>query len=170
LGNEPGFWADKTVLVTGGGGFLGQHVAKKLKAVGCENVVAPSKDEYDLRERQQIVRLLKDTEPDLVIHLAAVVGGIGANRLHPGEYFYDNAIMGIELLEYARGLNVRKFVCLGTICAYQSSPYCRFAKQTCVMAIQRRPTQPTDWQRKCCWSRRRRTGRNTDSIVFICCP
>jgi GDP-L-fucose synthase len=118
LGNEIGFWRGKTVLVTGGGGFLGQHVVAKLNAAGCEKVVAPSKSEYDLREREQIVRLLKSAKPDLVIHLAASVGGIGANRSHPGEFFYDNAIMGIELIEQARRLNVRKFVCLGTICAY----------------------------------------------------
>ena len=115
---EIGFWTDKTVLVTGGGGFLGQQVLAKLDAAGCKKVIAPRKREYDLRERSQIVRLLKRAEPDLIIHLAAVVGGIGANRLHPGEFFYDNAIMGIELIEYARRLNVRKFVCLGTICSY----------------------------------------------------
>ena len=115
---EIGFWTDKTVLVTGGGGFLGQQVLVKLDAAGCKKVIAPRKNEYDLRERSQIVRLLKRAEPDLIIHLAAVVGGIGANRLHPGEFFYDNAIMGIELVEYARRLNVRKFVCLGTICSY----------------------------------------------------
>lgn len=112
------FWADKTVLVTGGGGFLGQHVLSKLRGAGCKRVIAPGKREYDLREREQIVRLLKSAEPDMVIHLAASVGGIGANRLHPGEFFYDNAIMGIELIEYARRLNVRKFVCLGTVCSY----------------------------------------------------
>ena len=115
---EIGFWTNKTVLVTGGGGFLGQQVLRKLKTAGCDKVLAPRKREYDLREREHIVRLLKHAQPDLVIHLAAVVGGIGANRLHPGEFFYDNAIMGIELIEYARRLNVRKFVCLGTICSY----------------------------------------------------
>ena len=115
---EIGFWTDKTVLVTGGGGFLGQQVLAKLDAAGCKKVIAPRKREYDLREKTEIVRLLKSTAPDLIIHLAAVVGGIGANRLHPGEFFYDNAIMGIELIEYARRLNVRKFVCLGTICSY----------------------------------------------------
>jgi GDP-L-fucose synthase len=118
LDNEIGFWTDKTVLVTGGGGFLGQHVLAKLRTAGCEKVIAPRKRECDLREREQVARLLKDAEPDLIIHLAAVVGGIGANRLHPGEFFYDNAIMGIELIECARRLNIRKFVCLGTICAY----------------------------------------------------
>ena len=118
MGNEIGFWGDKKVLVTGGGGFLGQHVLAKLRAAGCEKVIAPRKREYDLREREQLVRLLKSAEPDLVIHLAASVGGIGANQSHPGEFFYDNAIMGIELIEYARRLKVRKFVCLGTICAY----------------------------------------------------
>jgi GDP-L-fucose synthase len=118
LDNEIGFWTDKTVLVTGGGGFLGQHVIAKLKAADCENVIAPRKRECDLRDREQIARLLRNAEPDLIIHLAAVVGGIGANRLHPGAFFYDNAIMGIELIECARRLNVRKFVCLGTVCAY----------------------------------------------------
>lgn len=104
--------------MTGGGGFLGQQVLRKLKNAGCEKVLAPRKREYDLREREQIVRLLKHAQPDLIIHLAAVVGGIGANRLHPGEFFYDNAIMGIELIEYARRLNVGKLVCLGTVCSY----------------------------------------------------
>ena len=118
MGDKTDFWAGKTVLVTGGGGFLGQHVLAKLRSAGCEKVIAPRKREYDLREREQIVRLLKQAQPDLILHLAAVVGGIGANRLHPGEFFYDNAIMGIELLEAARRLDVRKFVCLGTICAY----------------------------------------------------
>jgi GDP-L-fucose synthase len=118
LPEEIGFWTDKTVLVTGGGGFLGQQVLAKLDGAGCKKIIAPRKREYDLRERSQIVRLLKSASPDLIIHLAAVVGGIGANRLHPGEFFYDNAIMGIELIEYARRLNVRKFVCLGTICSY----------------------------------------------------
>jgi GDP-L-fucose synthase len=118
LGNEIGFWRGKTVLVTGGGGFLGQHVVAKVNAAGCEKAIAPSKSEYDLREREQIVRLFKSAKPDLVIHLAASVGGIGANRSHPGEFFYDNAIMGIELIEQARRLNTGKFVCLGTICAY----------------------------------------------------
>jgi GDP-L-fucose synthase len=102
----------------GSGGFLGQEVLRKLKTAGCDKVLAPRKREYDLREKEQIVRLLEHAQPDLVIHLAAVVGGIGANRLHPGEFFYDNAIMGIELIEYARRLNVRKFVCLGTVCSY----------------------------------------------------
>jgi GDP-L-fucose synthase len=118
LPEEIGFWTDKTVVVTGGSGFLGHEVLAKLDAAGCKKVIAPRKREYDLRERSQIVRLLDSAAPDLIIHLAAVVGGIGANRLHPGEFFYDNAIMGIELIECARHLNVRKFVCLGTICAY----------------------------------------------------
>jgi GDP-L-fucose synthase len=118
LGKEIAFWTDKTVLVTGGGGFLGQHLLAKLKTAACGKVIAPSKSEYDLREREQIIRLLEHTKPDLIIHLAASVGGIGANRVHPGEFFYDNAVMGIELLEQARRLNVPKVVTLGTICSY----------------------------------------------------
>jgi GDP-L-fucose synthase len=97
LPEKIGLWTNKTVLVTGGRGFLGQQVLRKLKTAGCEKVLAPRKREYNLREREQIVRLLKDARPDLIIHLAAVVGGIGANRLHPGEFFYDNAIWGLNL-------------------------------------------------------------------------
>jgi GDP-L-fucose synthase len=118
LPSPPGFWTDRTVLVTGGSGFLGRHVIGRLRSSGCKQIIAPRKREYDLRERSQIVRLLQDSPPDMIIHLAAVVGGIGANRLHPGEFFYDNAIMGIELIEQARRLGVSKFVCLGTVCAY----------------------------------------------------
>jgi GDP-L-fucose synthase len=118
LGKEMSFWENKTVLVTGGSGFLGRQVLAKLRVYGCSKIIFPGKSEYDLRERDHIVRLLETSRPDLIIHLAAVVGGIGANRSHPGQFFYDNAIMGTQLIEYARRLNVPKFVCLGTVCAY----------------------------------------------------
>jgi GDP-L-fucose synthase len=112
------FWRDKAVLVTGGRGFLGQHLLKRLRAINVGEIIAPAKDEYDLRERDQIVKLLETFRPDLIIHLAAVVGGIGANRAHPGEFFYENAVMGLQLIEYARRLNIGKFLCLGSICSY----------------------------------------------------
>ncbi|MCZ6674790.1 MAG: GDP-L-fucose synthase, partial [Verrucomicrobia bacterium] len=91
---------------------------EKLSERGCKDVIVPRSKEYDLREREAIVRLYKEVEPHIVIHLAAVVGGIGANRANPGRFFYDNAIMGLQLMEYARQVRVEKFVAVGTICAY----------------------------------------------------
>jgi len=112
------FWEDKCVVVTGGAGFLGSYVVRKLKERGCKNIFVPKIEEYDLRDRDAIIRMYKDSKPEIMIHLAAVVGGIGANRENPGKFFYDNAIMGIQLIEYARQFGVKKFVCIGTICAY----------------------------------------------------
>jgi len=112
------FWRQQSVLVTGGAGFLGSYVVARLRQRGCQQVFVPRRQEYDLREKEAIVRLLHTTRPNMVIHLAAVVGGIGANRMHPGQFFYDNAIMGIQLIEEARRFGVEKFVCVGTICAY----------------------------------------------------
>ena len=112
------FWADRTVLVTGGAGFLGIHVVTKIQAQGCRAVIVPRSREFDLREKAAIIALFEHARPDLVIHLAAVVGGIGANRRHPGQFFYDNAIMGLQLIEQARLCGVEKFVVMGTVCAY----------------------------------------------------
>jgi GDP-L-fucose synthase len=112
------FWMDQRVVVTGGAGFLGSHVVESLRQRGCQQVTAPRSKEYDLRDRSAIQKLFKDAQPTMVIHLAAVVGGIGANREHPGKFFYENAIMGIELIEQARVFNLPKLVVLGTICAY----------------------------------------------------
>jgi GDP-L-fucose synthase len=111
-------WSTQRVVVTGGAGFLGSFVVNKLRARGCPNVFVPRAREFDLREREAISRLYAEARPHLVIHLAAVVGGIGANRDHPGRFFYDNAIMGIQLMEAARQCGVHKFVAMGTICAY----------------------------------------------------
>ncbi len=111
-------WKDRRVVVTGGAGFLGFFVVQKLHERGCRNVIVPRSKDYDLRDRDAIMRLYKKAQPHLVIHLAAVVGGIGANRANPGRFFYDNAIMGVQLMEYARQFGVEKFVAIGTICAY----------------------------------------------------
>ena len=112
------FWGGKRVTVTGGRGFLGKHLIRKLKERGCKNIMVADLPEYDLRDKESILKMYEEQKPDIVIHLAAVVGGIGANRENPGKFFYDNAIMGIQLIEYARQKNLKKFVCLGTICAY----------------------------------------------------
>jgi GDP-L-fucose synthase len=112
------FWSDKSALVTGGAGFLGSFVVEKLKERGCKEIFVPRSSEYDLRDRDAVIRLYRQTRPRLVIHLAAVVGGIGANRQNPGKFFYDNAMMGLELMDYARQFAVEKFVAVGTICAY----------------------------------------------------
>lgn len=111
-------WADKRVVVTGGAAFLGSFVVEKIRERGCHNVIVPRSREYDLRDPEAIMRLYTEAQPHIVIHLAAVVGGIGANRMYPGQFFYDNAIMGIQLMEYARQFGVEKFVAVGTICAY----------------------------------------------------
>lgn len=112
------FWADKCVVVTGGSGFLGSFVVEKLTERGAGRVVVPRKREYDLREKEAIQQLLSDSRPDLVIHLAATVGGIGANRAHPAEYFYENLMMGTQLLHESWRAGVGKFVAIGTVCAY----------------------------------------------------
>ncbi|HNR65016.1 MAG TPA: NAD-dependent epimerase/dehydratase family protein, partial [Atribacterota bacterium] len=112
------FWDDKRVIVTGGAGFLGSYVVEKLKARGCRNIFIPRAEEYDLTKEQNVLRLYQGFSADIVIHLAAVVGGIGANRENPGKYFYDNLVMGAMLMEYARQFEVDKFVAIGTICSY----------------------------------------------------
>jgi GDP-L-fucose synthase len=109
---------DKRILVTGGGGFLGQHVVRRLRGSGCENVVVPRRKEYDLTHEEAVVRVYQDAEPDVVIHLAAAVGGIGANRKNPGLFLYENLTMGTFLMEHARRFGVAKFVGIGTVCSY----------------------------------------------------
>ena len=114
----PSFWRGKRVVVTGGSGFLGSHIVERLRAAGCENVFVPRRARYDLTEQEAVRRLLADASPDMVIHLAAEVGGIGANRRNPGRFFYANAAMGIHLIEESRRVGIEKFVQVGTICAY----------------------------------------------------
>ncbi|MEO8377709.1 MAG: GDP-L-fucose synthase [Candidatus Sumerlaeota bacterium] len=112
------FWSKRRVTITGGGGFLGSYVVNKLRQRGCESVFVPRKKDYDLTSEDAVIAMYEDSRPDIVIHMAAAVGGIGANRDNPGRFFYENAAMGIHLIEHARRREVEKFVCLGTICAY----------------------------------------------------
>ena len=112
------FWAGRRVVVTGGGGFLGSHLVRQLVARGAPEPFVPRKRDYDLVDMEAVRRLYRDARPEIVFHLAARVGGIGANRAHPGEFFYDNLMMGAQLMELGRQTGVGKFVALGTICAY----------------------------------------------------
>ncbi|MBK9948413.1 MAG: GDP-L-fucose synthase [Nitrospira sp.] len=112
------FWKDKRVVVTGGAGFLGSFVVDLLRDKGCRQIVVPRSKDYDLVQMDAVQRLYSDARPDLVIHLAARVGGIGANQANPGRFFYDNLMMGTQLIEVGRQRGLKKFVALGTICAY----------------------------------------------------
>ncbi|MCB0224050.1 MAG: GDP-L-fucose synthase [Anaerolineae bacterium] len=108
----------KRIMVTGGDGFLGRYVIAALKETGVETIFIPRHHDYDLTQIGDVVRVYQDSRPDVVIHLAAKVGGIGINREKPGEFFYDNLMMGVQLMEQGRQFGVEKFVSIGTICAY----------------------------------------------------
>jgi len=112
------FFRDRRVVVTGGAGFLGSYVIEGLQKRGCKNILVPKIEDYDLVNINDIVQMYEYMNPDIVIHLAAVVGGIGANREHPGEFFYKNLMMGVQLIEQGRLHDIEKFVAIGTVCAY----------------------------------------------------
>ena len=112
------FWSDKKVCVTGGDGFLGSFVQKTLRERGAEDIFIPMIEDYDLTNIENIQRMLSDADPDIIIHLAALAGGIGANRARPAEFFYKNLMMGVPLMHEAWKFGVSKFVAIGTICAY----------------------------------------------------
>lgn len=112
------FWEDKRVMVTGGSGFLGSYVVQKLQKRGCRSIFIPQHAEYDLTQLAAVERAYQAAQPDIVIHLAARVGGIGINREQPGAFFYDNLMMGVQMIEVGRQVGIEKFVCVGTVCAY----------------------------------------------------
>ncbi len=112
------FWQSKKVMVTGGAGFLGSYVVEKLKQQGCKDIFIPKRKDYDLVQLEAIKQAYRDANPNIVIHLAAKIGGIGVNKEKPGEFFYDNLMMGIPLMHEAKEFGVEKFVALGTICCY----------------------------------------------------
>ncbi|MBL1219043.1 MAG: GDP-L-fucose synthase [Planctomycetes bacterium] len=111
-------WSDVRVTVTGGAGFLGKVVCAKLRERGCEHIFVPTIEDYDLTQPDDVARMYRDGTPDVVLHLAAEVGGIGANQQNPGRFFYSNMAMGLHLIEEARKQRIGKFVQVGTICAY----------------------------------------------------
>ena len=112
------FWCNKKILVTGGAGFLGSFVVKKLKERGCRNIFVSRSKDYNLVEMEAVKRVYRNGKPEIVIHLAARVGGIGANLANPGSFFYENTMMGVQMMEIGRQNKIEKFVAIGTICAY----------------------------------------------------
>jgi len=115
---ENNFWKNKRATVTGGAGFLGSFIVEKLQARGAADIFVPRKRDYDLVQPNEIARMLADAKPDIVLHVAALAGGIGVNRARPAEFFYTNLMMGVPLMHAAWERGVKKFVALGTICSY----------------------------------------------------
>src|SRR3972149_7011308 len=111
-------WRNKRVVVTGGAGFLGSFLVEKLRGQGCKDIVVPRSNIYNLVDMEYVKRLYADAKPNIVIHLAAVVGGVGAKQANPGKFFYENLMMGVQMMEIGRQDQIEKFVAIGTICAY----------------------------------------------------
>lgn len=142
------YWRDRRIIVTGGAGFLGAAVVRALQCQGASNIYIPRSRKYDLRDTAAIRRLLDDTRPNIIIHLAANVGGIGANREHPAEFFYDNLMMGVQLLHNRGVLVLKNSWRLAPSVRTRNIRRCRSAKTTCGMATRKKPMRLMAWPRK----------------------
>jgi hypothetical protein len=154
------FWRGRRVSVTGGAGFLVPR-GRGAGRAGCESVFVPRREDYDLVDMEAVRRFHADARPDVVIPLAAVVGGIGANRAHPARFFYDNLMMGAQLLHEGHRAGVGKFVAIGTVCGYPKHAPVPFREADLWNGYPEKPTRPTGWRRRCCSCRARPTGRST---------
>ncbi|WP_082224257.1 GDP-L-fucose synthase [Halorubrum sp. T3] len=164
------YWDGKSVMVTGGAGFLGSHLIDELERRSEDvEIFVPRSDEYDLRNRPEIKQALVDSDPDIVIHLAATVGGIGANRKNPGKYFYENAVMGIELIEQARQFGIEKFTVLGTICSYPKHTPVPFSEEDLFEGYPEETNAPYGIAKKALLTQSRayRKQYNFDSIYLM---
>ena len=137
-------WSAKQVVVTG----LAHSSWRNCRSVAVQNAIVPRSKAYDLRDRDAIIRLYKETRPHIVLHLAAVVGGIDVNRANPGRFFYDNAIMGIQLMEYARQFGVEKFVAIGTVCAYPKLTPVPFKEDDLWNSYPEKTNAPMGWRKR----------------------
>lgn len=154
----------KRICVTGGKGFLGRHLMMRLKERGCKDIIGADIDRYDLRKHEDISRMYDEIRPHIVIHLAAKVGGIGANREKPGEFFYDNLMMGIQLMEIGRQKKIDKFVALEQSVVTLSSRQYHSRKMISGMVILRKRMHHMVLLRRCFWFNLRRIA---PSMVFI---
>ena len=157
-------WESERVVVTGGAGFLGSHLVEILTARGCREIFVPRRREYDLVKMEAVERLYRDARPTLLIHLAARVGGIGANQKNPGLFFYDNLMMGAQLMEVGRQVGLRKLVALGTICAYPKHTPVPFREEDLWAGYPEETNAPMASPRRCSSCRARRIASSTGSI------
>ena len=163
------FWNRRRVMITGGAGFLGKHLVKKIRLLGCQQVFVPLHQNYDLRYIDDIRRAYDDGQPDIVIHLAAVVGGIGANRKRPGEFFYDNLLMGVQLMEAGRLRGIEKFISIGTVCSYPKFTPVPFKEDDLWNGYPEETNAPYGLAKRCSLCRDRLTGNSIASIPFFYC-
>jgi len=160
----------KRIMLTGGAGFLGFFVTEKLKARGCKHIFIPKEQDYDLTKDAAIEAAFKASKPDMVIHLAAKVGGIGANRENPGSFFYDNLMMGAQLMEQARQHGVEKFVALGTICAYPKFAPIPFKEEDLWNGYPEETNAPYGLAKKSSWCSPRPIASSMALTPYSSCP
>ena len=159
--------AGKRITVTGGAGFLGRNVVQKLQQRGCQHIVVPRSRDYNLVDNEAVIRLYQDAKPDIVIHLAGLVGGIGANSEEQGRFFYDNLMIGVQMMEQGRLFGIEKFVALGTVCAYPKFTPVPFREEDLWNGYPEETNAPYGLAKKCCWFNPKLTGSNMVLIPFF---